>query len=106
MNECKNYIHKYKCDTYSENHDACKNCEMRVVEDERLLKAYHDGIRNGTHLGLAMGKFFEKHGITDTVPPELAEDLNTVIKTALAECRNLDSEYGETAVKILLNTDE
>jgi len=32
MNECKNYIHKYKCDTYNENHDACKNCEMRVVE--------------------------------------------------------------------------
>ena len=29
-NECKNYIHKYRCDTYNENHDACKNCEMRM----------------------------------------------------------------------------
>lgn len=29
-NECKNYIHNYKCDIYNENHDACKNCEMRV----------------------------------------------------------------------------
>jgi len=77
-----------------------------MVNDERLLKAYHDGIKNGTHLGLAMGRFYEKHGITDTVPPELAEELNTVIETALAECKNLDSEYGDTAVKILLNIDE
>lgn len=30
--ECKNYTHKYKCDTYNENSDACKNCEMRAVE--------------------------------------------------------------------------
>ena len=32
-NECKNYIHKYKCDTYNENSDACKNCEMQVVDN-------------------------------------------------------------------------
>lgn len=31
MNECKNYIHKYKCDAYNENHDACKNCEMQTA---------------------------------------------------------------------------
>ena len=30
MNECKNYIHKYKCATYNENPNACENCEMSV----------------------------------------------------------------------------
>ena len=32
MNECKNYIHRYKCDTYNKNHDACKSCEMQTAE--------------------------------------------------------------------------
>ena len=29
-NECKNYIHKNKCDKYNENSDFCRHCEMRV----------------------------------------------------------------------------
>lgn len=75
-----------------------------MTTDERLLKAFYDGMERGTHLGVAMGRFFEKHGITDKIPPELAEEVNTVIETAIAECHNLDSEYGD-AVKILLNTE-
>ena len=75
-----------------------------MTTDDELLKAHHDGFEKGIQLGLAMGRFFEKHGITDKIPPELAEEVNTVIETALA--KNLDSKYGETAVKILLNVDK
>ena len=70
-----------------------------MTSDEKLLKAYRDGMDHGTHLGLALGRFYEKHGITDKIPLELAEEVNTLIETALAECHNLSSEYGETAVK-------
>lgn len=77
-----------------------------MTTDDELLKAYHEGIKNGTHLGLAMGRFFEKHGITDKIPLELTEEVNTVVETALAECHNLDSKYCETSVKILLNVDK
>jgi collagenase-like PrtC family protease len=31
--ECQNYIHKYKCDFYNENHDNCKKCGMRGEEE-------------------------------------------------------------------------
>ena len=75
-----------------------------MTTDERLLKAHHDGFEKGVQLGLALGRFYEKHGITDKIPPELAEDVNTVIETALDECHNLDSEYG--TVKILFNVDK
>ena len=73
-----------------------------MTTDDELLKAHHDGFEKGIQLGLAMGRFFEKHGITDKIPPELAEEVNTVIETALAE--NLDSEYA--TVKILFNVDK
>ena len=76
-----------------------------MATDERLLKAFYEGMEKGTHLGVALGRFFEKHGITDKIPPEFAEEVNTVIETAIAECHNLDSEYND-AVKILLNVDK
>ena len=73
-----------------------------MTTDDELLKAHHDGFEKGIQLGLALGRFYEKHGITDKIPPELAEEVNTVIETTLA--KNLDSDYG--TVKILFNTDE
>ena len=72
-----------------------------MITNDELLKAHHDGFEKGIQLGLALGRFYERHGITDKIPPELAEEVNTVVETALA--KNLDSEYG--AVKILLNVD-
>lgn len=33
MEECKNYIHKYKCDSYRKNHDNCSNCEFKLPEE-------------------------------------------------------------------------
>ena len=30
-NDCKNYIHKYKCNSYAENPDNCKNCELKLT---------------------------------------------------------------------------
>lgn len=31
--ECKNYVHKYKCDHYIENPENCKTCELRVKNE-------------------------------------------------------------------------
>jgi len=56
-----------------------------MTKDE-MDRAYHDGFSHGMHVGLAMGRFYEKHGITDKVPPELADELNEVYTNALAEC--------------------
>lgn len=41
---CKNYIHKYKCDSYRENPDACKNCELatETVDIKTLMEIMSD----------------------------------------------------------------
>lgn len=59
-----------------------------MTTEERILKAHHDGFEKGTQLGLALGRFYEKHGIADKIPPELADEVNKIIETTLAECSN------------------
>lgn len=46
--ECKNYIHTYKCDTYNENLDACKTCEMRIDDPIVFTISYSTSIKSYT----------------------------------------------------------
>ena len=48
MNECKNYIHKYKCHTYNKNHDACKSCEMQTAEPIVFTISYSTSTKSYT----------------------------------------------------------
>ena len=38
--KCKNYINKYKCDYYNENHTNCEKCELAIkpVVDVELVE--------------------------------------------------------------------
>jgi hypothetical protein len=42
--ECKNYIHKYKCEHYNENPENCKTCELRTENKFEEYYPYLGGI--------------------------------------------------------------
>jgi len=55
--------------------------------DELIERAFRNGISKGMHIGIAIGRFYEKHNITDKIPYELADEYNNMFETAMAECR-------------------
>lgn len=51
---------------------------MRDLINESVLSAYRKGFRLGMKLGIKIGKFYEKHHIKDTIPPEFHDELNSI----------------------------
>ncbi len=35
------------------------------MTQDKMDRAYHDGFSHGMHVGLAVGRFYEKHGYTE-----------------------------------------
>lgn len=46
-------------------------------------KHYRAGLDDGMRVGIAMGRFYEKHHITDKIPTELADEFNAIMDEAL-----------------------
>ena len=42
------------------------------------LKCYNKGFDDGMQLGKAIGRFYEKHNITDKIPEELQDEYNEI----------------------------
>lgn len=53
--------------------------------DELLEKAFQNGVSKGMHIGIAIGRFYEKHNITDEIPYELADEYNNMFEKAMKE---------------------
>ncbi len=46
-------------------------------------KHYRAGLDDGIHVGIAIGRFYEKHHIADKIPTELTDEFNTIMDEAL-----------------------
>lgn len=61
--------------------------DLSCDEYQKLtLRIYQDGVAHGMHVGMALGRFYEKHGITDTIPAEYADECYQIIETTMREC--------------------
>ena len=49
------------------------------------IKANQDRFFEGMYIGIAFGRFYEKHNITDSIPYELADEYNTIFENAMKE---------------------
>jgi hypothetical protein len=79
---CKNYIHKYKCDSYCENHDACKNCELAK---DTIVLAFSRGeidAISGALEYLLGAELLPENGYTD--------DVVSAINSALTKVQEVD----------------
>ena len=56
-------------------------------KNEELFKVYQEAIGYGMTIGIALGRFYEKHNITGTIPPELEKEANAIIEKALVAGR-------------------
>ena len=52
-------------------------------QEEQNEICYKQGLHYGMNLGIAMGRFYEKHKITDRIPPELADEFNAMYEAEL-----------------------
>lgn len=63
--------------------NAIKGSEPFVENQEQKEICYKQGLHNGMNLGIAIGRFYEKHNITDRIPPELADEFNAMYEAEL-----------------------
>ena len=61
--------------------------------EERLKETFQNGVSKGMHIGIAIGRFYEKHNITDSIPYELAEEYNNMFEKAMKELVKQYNEY-------------
>ena len=67
--------------------------DLSCDEYQKLtFRVYQDGVAHGMHVGMALGRFYEKHGITDNIPDEYADECNQIIETAMRECTEVYNE--------------
>lgn len=52
-------------------------------QEEQNEICYKQGLHYGMNLGIAIGRFYEKHKITDRIPPELADEFNAMYEAEL-----------------------
>lgn len=46
-------------------------------------KYYRAGLDDGMRVGIGIGRFYEKHHITDTIPTELTDEFNAMLDEEL-----------------------
>lgn len=51
----------------------------------KVRDIYEDGYAEGMYVGIAIGRFYEKHNIQHGVPSELDDECNEVYETATKE---------------------
>ena len=48
---------------------------------------YKAGFKDGMRMGIAFGRFYEKHNITDKIPPELQDEFNALYQEELKKIK-------------------
>lgn len=62
-------------------------------EQKDCIKANQEGFAEGVYVGVALGRFYEKHNITDHIPYELAEEYNNTFEAAIINYRNVQGGH-------------
>lgn len=51
----------------------------------KVRNIYEDGYAEGMYVGIAIGRFYERHNIQNGIPKELCDECNEVYETATKE---------------------
>ena len=68
---------------YQKVRNMNKQQETANETNKKVFEIYQDGMKCGMAVGIALGRFYEKHNIADSIPPELEKEANAVIEKAL-----------------------